>query len=336
MPERRSLLQGKSNAAGKKENGFPEDKRRVFSKEVNRHLENGGLDLKATLECGQCFRWEALPDGRYWFAQGARQGWAASSALEGLWEDEGWRRYFDLDRDYGAIRKELSKMDPVLEKAVSFAPGIRILRQEPWEALCCFILSQNNNIPRIKGIVERLCRAFGEHSYGKAAGNKSVTAEPGDKNRKNHRNDKGEKKEGLESVPMKKEFYAFPSPEVLAGLSPEALSPLRCGFRARYLLDAAEKTALHKGGFSLEEIGSLPLPEAREALMEILGVGRKVAECTLLYGFHRLEAFPLDVWMKRAMETLFPGKSPEDFGPYGGLAQQYIFHYSRLHPELFR
>lgn len=126
--------------------------------------------------------------------------------------------------------------------------------------------------------------------------------------------------------------FSFPAPDRLAGLSPEDLAPLRCGFRARYLLDAAEKVSR---GLSLEELRILPAEESRQALMGILGVGRKVADCTLLYGLHRLEVFPVDVWIRRALDVLFPGKSPESFGPYGGIAQQYIFHYSRLHPELF-
>lgn len=255
------------------------------------------FDLSATLECGQCFRWEALPGGDYRFAAGNRYGNAGPSSLSSLWQDAGWRAYFDLERDYDAIRRELSALDPILAKAAAFAPGIRILNQDPWEALCCFILSQNNNIPRIKGIVERLCQGFGEPS---------------------------------------EEGFGFPGPEKLASLSPQDLSPLRCGFRARYLIDGARRVARKEEGLVLEELRAIPLAEAREALMKIVGVGPKVADCTLLYGLHRLEAFPMDVWMKRAMETLFPGKSPSFFGPYGGIAQQYIFHYSRKHPEEFR
>ena len=98
------------------------------------------------------------------------------------------------------------------------------------------------------------------------------------------------------------------------------------------MIDAARKVA---GGLDLEALRTAPLPEAREALQSIRGVGPKVAECALLYGLHRLDAFPLDVWMRRAMSSLFPGCAPETFGPYAGIAQQYIFHYSRRHPELF-
>ena len=157
------------------------------------------------------------------------------------------------------------------------------------------LLSQNNNIPRIKGIIERLCLLF-ERETGSAD--------------------------------------RFPTAEMLACRREEDLAPLRAGWRAAYLLDAAQKVAV--GEVDLERIKALPMPEARAELMRIKGVGPKVAECVLLYGLHRLEAFPMDVWMKRAMATLFPEKSVLDFGPYAGIAQQYIFHYSRLHPELFR
>lgn len=252
------------------------------------------FDLAATLTCGQCFRWRENGDGSF-------SGVAAGRALTVRPDDPGealadpfWRDYFDLSLDYGAIRDELAALSPALAEAAGYAPGIRVLRQEPWEALCSFILSQNNNIPRIMGIVDRLCASFGD--------------------------------------PLPGGGFSFPGPERLAALSPEELAPLRCGFRARYVADAARKVA---GGLDLEALREAPLPEAREALQTIDGVGPKVAECALLYGLHRLDAFPLDVWMRRAMQTLFPGLSPQDFGPYAGIAQQYIFHYSRRHPELF-
>ena len=178
---------------------------------------------------------------------------------------------------------------------MAYAPGIRVLHQPAWEALAAFIMSQNNNVPRIKGIIERLCTAFGDPlAWG----------------------------------------YDFPPPERLAGLGEEDLRVLRCGWRWEYLLDAAEKVA--SGLLPLDQVAVLPLPEARQALQSIKGVGPKVAECVLLYGMGRLEAFPLDVWMKRAMKILFPGKKPEDFGPYAGIAQQYIFHYCRTHPDEIR
>lgn len=126
-------------------------------------------------------------------------------------------------------------------------------------------------------------------------------------------------------------FYAFPTVDVVANLSLADLAPLKCGFRDKYIIDAAQKTALKM--VNLNKIKELPIEEARKELMKINGVGPKVAECTLLYGMHRLEAFPVDVWMKKAMSTLFKTYSPTDFGEYAGIAQQYIFHYFRTNSK---
>lgn len=258
------------------------------------------LDLAQTLDCGQSFRWTRQPDGSF---SGVAFGKSVNVSLDGgrltihnaPKEDEAlWHGYFDLGLDYGMVRRQISGLHPVLKEAAQYAPGIRILRQEPYEALCTFIISQNNNIKRIKGIVSRLCEHFGEPIDG---------------------------------------GYAFPTAERMAALTPEDLAPLRAGFRARYLVDAAQKVA--SGEVVLENCRRLPYEEAQKELMKITGVGVKVADCTLLFGLHRIEAFPVDVWMKRALATLFPGMSPADFGEYAGIAQQYIFHYSRMHPELF-
>lgn len=258
------------------------------------------LDLAQTLDCGQSFRWVDTGDG----FRGIAFRREVTMRLEGdtLYIDNAseedfeniWRSYLDLDLDYGKIREEIGNLHPVLREASSYAPGIRILRQEPWEALCTFIISQNNNIKRIKGIVERLCESFGDEISG---------------------------------------GFAFPTAESLASLDRSELAPLRAGFRDKYILDAAKKTAA--GEINLEACYTLPYDEARAELMKIKGVGVKVADCTLLFGMHRIEAFPVDVWMKRALEILFPGMTASDFGEYAGIAQQYIFHYSRMHPELF-
>lgn len=259
------------------------------------------LDLAQTLDCGQSFRWTEQEDGSF---TGIAFGRCVTVRLEEntLYIENAskedfekiWFHYFDLSLDYGKIREEISKIHPVLSEATKYAPGIRILRQEPYEALCTFIISQNNNIKRIKGIVQRLCENFGEKIDG---------------------------------------GYAFPTAERMAQLSPDDLSPLRAGFRNRYLADASQKVA--SGEVDLEKCRSCNYDEARAELMKITGVGVKVADCTLLFGLHRIEAFPVDVWMKRAMEKLFPGMKPDGFGEYAGIAQQYIFHYSRMHPELF-
>lgn len=127
--------------------------------------------------------------------------------------------------------------------------------------------------------------------------------------------------------------YAFPTPKKLASCTPEDLAPLRAGFRAKYLIDAAKRIA--SGEIDLEAVRKMPLPDAKAKLQTISGVGPKVADCALLYGLHRTECFPMDVWMKRAV-SLLPRLSPADFGENAGIAQQYLFHYVRMHPELFK
>lgn len=253
------------------------------------------FDLPQTLDCGQAFRWELSPDGG--FSGVVREKICHISQkddgilLEGVSQrdfEQVWRDYFDIDRDYAEIKAVISS-DPVLERAARFAPGIRILRQDAWEALCSFIISQNNNVSRIKGIVGRLCESFGK--------------------------------------PLGGGMYSFPPPEALAALTPDDLSPLRAGFRARYIIDAAQKVA--SGEVSLPALRELPIPEARAELMRIVGVGIKVADCALLFGCGRIECFPVDVWIKRVMEALLPDGLPECAVPFAGIAQQYLFHYAR-------
>ena len=250
--------------------------------------------LGQTLDCGQCFRWERLSDGSWCGCAGNRCVHITAENLQQVLADEFWAHYFDMERDYDAIREQFCTLDPVLKEAAHYAPEIRILNQDPWEALCSFLLSQCNNIKRIKRLVLRLCQSYGE---------------PG------------------------KLCNSFPHPEKIAALSEENLRDLGCGYRAGYLLGAARSVA--DGKLDFNRLRGLPLQQARRELMQLDGVGPKVADCVLLYGLHRLEAFPMDVWMKRAMKVLFPEKKPEDFGAYAGIAQQYIFNYSRNHPELF-
>lgn len=252
------------------------------------------FSLFDTLSCGQCFRWRENGSGGFDGVVGSRRisvkqdGDSLSFTGCNKQDYEKWlKRYLGLDADYSAIKKVLAQ-DPVLSKAIEYAPGIRIMNQPFWETLCSFIISQNNNIPRIMGIVDRLCEGFGDDLGG---------------------------------------YFSFPSAETLSELSPQDLAPLRCGFRDRYIIDAAKKCS--DGSVDEAYLRSAPLDDARRMLMSITGVGKKVADCTLLFGLGRLEAFPVDVWMKRAMEALFPDGLPELALPYAGIAQQYIFHYAR-------
>ena len=256
------------------------------------------FDLRKTFECGQCFRWDADEKGAY---TGVAFGRAARLRREGgsvfisgaMGDFEAvWRDYFDLGRDYGEIRRRFGG-DSFMREAVSFGEGIRILRQDKWEALCSFIISQCNNIPRIKKIVASLCREFGE-------------------------------KLEFEGEPR----YAFPAAARLAPLDEASLAPIRCGYRAEYIIGAARAVA--DGGLDLGALSRGAPEEACAALKKLRGVGDKVADCVALYGLNMLDSFPLDVWMKRAVKLHFgPSFDPAAFSPYAGIAQQYIFYYMR-------
>lgn len=264
------------------------------------YLKNAAnFNLAQTLDCGQAFRWRKNENGVW-------SGIVADKFIE-LYEDNGdiiitgstendfkslWKNYFDLDRDYENIIRAVSA-DKKVKAAAEFSSGIRILNQDPWEALCSFIISQNNNIPRIKGIIERLCENFGQKVAGR---------------------------------------YTFPSAEVLAPLSPDDLAPIRSGFRAKYIIDAATKVA--SGEILLKNLKTTDFNTAREELMTIKGVGPKVADCVLLFGLGHIEAFPQDVWIKRAMAQMFEGELPQCAAPYAGIVQQYIFYYIRNNRQL--
>ena len=256
----------------------------------------GELDLVKTFECGQCFRWNADDKGVYY---GVAYGHCAK-----LWQDgedificsdapaELWHEYFDLDRNYDSISRDFYD-GGYLQQCTQYGMGIRILRQEPWEALCSFIISQCNNIKRIKGIVERLCESYGERLEFDG-----------------------------------RVFYSFPAPEKLLGLRAEDLSMLRCGYRAEYILVAAEAVAT--GELELDSLIRADWVEAKKKLMQLKGIGEKVANCVVLFGLYHMEAFPIDVWIKRALKQHFSADfRPESLGKYAGLAQQYIFYYAR-------
>lgn len=255
------------------------------------------FDVGLTLDCGQAFRWSQTDDGSW-------HGVAYSTPLTlrqtadgvefiGTSEEDFlkiWVPYFDLDRNYDALCERF-RCDSQLEKAVSECYGIRLLRQEPWEALCSFIISQNNNIPRIKGIVDRLCRLLGEHLGG--------------------------------------DDYAFPSPEKVAAAGIEGLAPIRAGFRAKYIIDAAQKVANGEIDFDKILLPDTSIDEGRDELIKIKGVGEKVAQCTLLYGCGKVDAFPIDVWVKRILAEDYPDGLPECINGARGIAQQYLFHWKR-------
>ncbi|MCR5207007.1 MAG: DNA-3-methyladenine glycosylase 2 family protein [Eubacterium sp.] len=253
------------------------------------------LNLDLTLDCGQAFRWEKQEDGSY---SGVAGGYFLNIYKNG---DGGlvfkntpeeaftgfWAHYFDLERNYAEICDRL-KSDSLLSSTIDAYYGIRILNQESWEALCSFVISQQNNIKRIKLIISRLCRAYGED--------------------------------------LGNGYYSFPSAEALSGLTVADFEALGTGYRAKYLERLSKDVA--SGKIDLAKIKSLPLEEARKELLGIYGVGVKVANCALLFGFEFYAAFPVDVWMKRVMEY-YPDGLPECFEGIEGIAQQYLFHWAR-------
>ncbi|MEG2677093.1 MAG: DNA glycosylase [Oscillospiraceae bacterium] len=257
------------------------------------------FSLGETLSCGQCFRWKPIEENKYIGVVNKKQICITQSDgklfFDGVTQkdcDDWFIEYLGLDEDYSAYKRILSQ-DNTMKLAITYAQGIRIMKQPFWETLCSFIISQNNNIPRITGIIDRLCECFGENCDG---------------------------------------FYSFPEAEVLAEKASDDLAPLRSGFRARYIIDAAQKVA--RGEIDEAIIRNAPIDEARSVLMKIKGVGPKVADCTMLFGAGRYEAFPVDVWMKKAMTQLFPCGLPEFAKPIAGIAQQYIFHYARTSGEV--
>ena len=263
------------------------DKGNIILRDVN------CFNIALCLDCGQAFRWSQTENGEWQGVAGGkflkiRQDGNTVTFFNTTEEDfvSWWNTYFDLDRDYAHILSTYT--DESLKTACREYDGIRILKQDEWEAICSFIISANNNIPRIKGIIERFCREFGE--------------KVGD-------------------------GYSFPTPQRIAILTVDDLAPIRAGFRAKYIIDAAQKIV--SGQVDIEKIKTLPFDEAKAELLKIKGVGEKVAQCSLLYGFGRIEAFPVDVWVKRIVSELYPDGLPECIKGTEGIAQQYLFHWRR-------
>ena len=252
------------------------------------------LNLDLTLDCGQAFRWIKNDDGSW---SGVAKGVYLNIIQDGenfIFKNTTaenfnsvWVDYFDLNKDYVKICDTL-KQDSLIAPTVDEYYGIRILNQDSWEALCSFVISQQNNIKRIKGIVDRLCTAYGDD--------------------------------------LGNGFYSFPSAERLSKLTVDDFRALGTGYRAEYLERLSKSVA--SGEIDLEKIKSLPLEDARKELLKIHGVGIKVANCALLFGFGFYDAFPIDTWMKKVME-FYPDGLPHCFDGIGGIAQQYLFHWAR-------
>lgn len=271
--------------------------------EKENYIEIDGLDrfsIGKIFDCGQCFRFDPVGNGIEGVAYGKVLYFEQESLdkvkIYGITKsefDERFCRYLALDEDYSAVDSDIITRldnDETIKKAIEYGSGIRILRQDGWEALCSFIISQNNNIPRIKKIIENMSREFGEK--------------------------------------IDETHYAFPTAEALYNAGIDRIFELKTGFRAKYIYDAAEKVVT--GKIDLSSVDKMTTEEALEYLMQIKGVGLKVASCALLFGFNKTDAFPVDVWVKRVLEKYYPdGLDLTNLGAYAGMIQQYLFYYER-------
>lgn len=273
------------------------------------------FELRDIFECGQCFRWNKQEDGSYTgvFKNNVLNVKKNKDEIifEGICENDiqqTVKNYFDLNRNYEKIKEQLSKIDQNMKKSIEYGNGIRILNQDLWETIISFIISANNNIPRIKGIIERLSEKYGDEI--KYKGNK---------------------------------YYTFPTPEQLKNVTVEEYRKLGLGFRDIRLYETT-KMILNKQ-VDIENMKNNPNTiEVREELLKLSGVGPKVADCILLFSdLKRFEVFPIDVWVRRVMNDLYIKNEDETkvnkkqiekianekFGDLAGLAQQYLFYWRR-------
>ena len=262
-------------------------------------------------ECGQCFRWNKEEDGSY-------TGVIKNSVINvkkigndveftGVCDEnikQICEEYFNLQTNYEAIKEKLSNIDIYLKNSIEYGNGIRILKQDLWETLLSFIISANNNIPRIKTIIERIAKKYG--------------------NRIEYRN---------------KMYYTFPTPEMLQNASIDDFRGLGLGFRDVRIYETVQRTL--KGEIDLEKLRQAENTEVlRKKLLEIPGVGPKVADCVMLFALNRFDVFPVDVWVKRVISELYFNKKEQtpnvihefaekQYGNLAGLAQQYLFYWRR-------
>ena len=266
-------------------------------------------------ECGQCFRWNVCKDGSYTGVFGKNvlnvKKEKYNIYIDGECDgniEKICKKYFDLDRNYESIKSRLSKIDYNLKESIEYGKGIRILNQDLWEVIISFIISANNNIPRIKGIIERMSQKYGE-----------------------------------EIVYNNKIYYTFPTPRELEKASMQDLRALGVGFRDKYIYETTR--LINDNIINLNEISQLNnTSKMRSKLLTLPGVGPKVADCILLFStLSRFDVFPIDVWVRRVMNELYIHNPDEEkvdkkeiekiayekFGDIQGVAQQYLFYWKR-------
>ena len=276
--------------------------------------KNNDFELKDIFDCGQCFRWNKNDDGSYTgvVKNGVLNVKCDKSKIyfNGILNEDIRKivnNYFDLNRDYTKIKQELSKIDEYMENSINYGKGIRILNQDLWETIISFIISANNNIPRIKGIIERLSQRYGTE---------------------------------IEFEGVK--YYLFPTVEQLKNVTVAEFRGIGLGFRDIRLYETTHMILNNE--VDLENLQNLDTKSSREELLKLSGVGPKVADCILLFStLKRFDIFPIDVWVRRVMNDLYI-KNPEEnkvnknlitkiafekFGNLAGIAQQYLFYWKR-------
>lgn len=268
---------------------------------------------KDIFECGQCFRWNEEPDGSYTGIFGhnvlnvkEEKNIVITGICNGDIEDI-CKNYFDLDRNYEEIKETLSLIDDNMKESIKYGEGIRILNQDLWEMIISFIISANNNIPRIKGIIERMSAKYGQEIKFRGTS-----------------------------------YYTFPTIDELSQASVKELKDLGLGFRDRYVYETTKK--IKEGKINLENLKQEPTNEVRKQLLTLTGVGPKVADCIMLFStLKRFDVFPVDVWVRRVMNDLYIHNEDETkvnkkqiqeiardkFGALEGIAQQYLFYWKR-------
>ncbi len=272
------------------------------------------FELDHIFDCGQCFRWNKQEDGSYIGV--ISSGVLRVSKNKNTVSFEGMLDgdinsivydYFDLETDYASLKRELGVIDDNMKKSIKFGFGIRILNQDLWETIISFIISANNNIPRIKGIIDRISKKVGKRIEWDG-----------------------------------KEYYLFPTIEEMATLSVSDLRELGTGFRDKRIYKTTQM--ILEKQVDLNELESLnDTNEIREELLKLDGVGEKVADCIMLFALKRFDSFPIDVWVRRVMNTLYIHNEDETkvnkkdiklaadnlFGDKAGIAQQYLFYWAR-------
>ena len=267
-------------------------------------IQAENFSLEQIWQSGQCFRMTQLEDSgletgiRYEIIAGQRYLEAVSSGGECVFYcseeefEDFWKNYFDLESDYGSYISRINPGDAYLCAAAQLGRGIRILKQDLWETMVSFLISQQNNIVRIRRCIGNICERYGEKHVSEGG----------------------------------KEYYGFPGPETLARLEDDDLMACNLGYRSKYVVRAARSVAL--GEMDLDGIKEMPYGKAREELLKLFGVGEKVADCICLFGLHHLEAFPVDTHINQALEKHYRKGFPKRrYKGIQGVMQQYIFYY---------